>query len=260
MRMFFSLLLPLAMGASVLAQPGRVSLINDSLHLVFWDPNCDDIAYFLPAGHAYMFNATGWPTLRIELWAGTTSNSLSNVANTTFVGQTTPGTWPGTHVTLPFPGNVAAYFQINIYDQQAGSWLQAIDGGYPHGQTPMFTAIPGTFIYNSLAQHTYPAYSTWPDGTYPLDIDVGPGARGSVMLTQFLEGQLPPTLSIQPAGPGQLTIDWTFPFGFYSTFYLQVNDTLNVGGWTNAPSGNNHPVTVPVTNSAIFYRLIQHCP
>jgi hypothetical protein len=147
------------------------------------------------------------------------------------------------------------YFQILIYDNANPPPL-----GMPIGSSVIFTAVSGTTItYSSLVQHTSPVFSTWPDGGYPLDTDVRPGARGAIMLSGYVEDPLP-SMSIQPAGPGQVIIDWTPHPPLNSTFYLQVNSTLAPGGWNDAPSGNTHPVTVAATGSVQFYRLIQRCP
>jgi hypothetical protein len=77
------------------------------------------------------------------------------------------------------------------------------------------------------------------------------------MLSRYLPGTLP-TLSIEPSGPGEVTIDWDTQS--YTTFHLQVNSALTPDGWTDAPSGTNHPVTMPSTGSTQFYRLIERCP
>jgi hypothetical protein len=86
-KIFFSLLLTLGMTTPALAQ-GKVRLVNDSLHLVYFTtlPGC-----LLPgdeglAGQAYVLGE-GQEALRIELWAGTASTSLSLVATTDFAGQ-----------------------------------------------------------------------------------------------------------------------------------------------------------------------------
>jgi hypothetical protein len=61
-----------------------------------------------------------------------------------------------------------------------------------------------------------------------------------------------PTLSITPAGSGQATLTWTPDT---PGFFVQVNDALAPSAWTNAPSGTNHPVTIPTTGPMKFYRL-----
>ncbi len=64
-----------------------------------------------------------------------------------------------------------------------------------------------------------------------------------------------PTLTIVPAAPGFATIAWTPATG--TTWVLQFTPTLEPPAWTDAPSGATHPVTVPATVPAGFYRLIR---
>jgi hypothetical protein len=254
MKVYFSFFFAVLLATSALAQ-GRVRLVNDSVHLVFWNPNCDAVGYpgsSTFAGHAYRLG-DGGVTLRIELWAGTSANSLTRQATTSFSGQSSPGTWVGQNLSMPTVPAGTNYFQISIYDDSVPP-----DFGSPLGYTPVFTAVAsGGTPYYPLNQHIAPSWSMWPDGTYPLDIDVGPGTRGSITLSRYVLPDTLPTLSIQPSGPDQVTIDWDMS---YSTFHLQVNSALTPDGWTDAPSGTNHPVTMPSTGSTQFYRLIARCP
>src|SRR5262245_61600540 len=82
--------------AAAFAQ-GKVRLVNDSLHLVYFDPGANGGTN---AGQAYLLGLGG-QQLRIELWSGTASGSLSLVATTDFAQQASPGTWAGMNVTLP---------------------------------------------------------------------------------------------------------------------------------------------------------------
>lgn len=65
---------------------------------------------------------------------------------------------------------------------------------------------------------------------------------------------LPPTICIEPAGAGAAAIWWT-PTNSPG-FILQFSDS-GPNNWVNAPSGAAHPITVPTTNTARFYRLIK---
>jgi hypothetical protein len=121
-------------------------------------------------------------TLAIELWAGTSSTSLQLVGSTGFAGQGGPGTWPRLNITLPFSAG-PAFFAVDIYDQAAGSYINAVTHpGYIAATSGLFTAnASGTIAYNSIVNHNSPANSTWADGTYNLD-GVSPGFRGAIML------------------------------------------------------------------------------
>jgi hypothetical protein len=186
MKIFFSLLLTLCMATPALAQ-GKIRLVNDSLHLVYFNP---DPAFLLNgdaalAGQAYTLGDTS-QTLRIELWAGTSSTSLSLVATTDFAGQAgAVGTWAGMNVTLPtgYPGGAATFFTIDIYDAAAGSWQVATTtSGHYNGTSGLFVAVSSsTIAYNSLVNHNSPASSTWANGTWNLD-SLSPGFRGAITL------------------------------------------------------------------------------
>ena len=106
--------------------------------------------------------------------------------------------------------------------------------------------------------------STSTGGVYSVSGTIGQPDAGTMSGGQFtLTGGLwavpvvqtgAPTLFITPAGPGQATLTWSpDTFGFH----LQVSETLRPPGWTNAPSGATHPITVPTTGAMKFYRLIK---
>jgi hypothetical protein len=148
---------------------GKVNFQNNSLHLVYWDPSMGT-AY---AGHAYLVGDGGYQ-LSIELWAGTSSTSLSLQGTTDFVNQSSAGTWVGRTLQMPSVAAGANFFEILIHDTTNPNL---------HGDSGIFSAnSSGGTAYFSLVQHISPAFSTWADGTYNLDA-VLPGARGAIMLT-----------------------------------------------------------------------------
>jgi hypothetical protein len=56
------------------------------------------------------------------------------------------------------------------------------------------------------------------------------------------------------AGVSQVTVSWTPPT---SGFALQESLNLSPVVWSNSPSGQTNPVTLPVTGSTKFVRLIK---
>jgi hypothetical protein len=169
MKIFLSLLLTLGMATPALTQ-GKVNFQNNSLHLVYWDPSPG--APF--AGHAYLLGDGNY-AFTIELWAGTSSTSLSLQATTDFSGQTSPGTWPSRNLVMPSVGAGMNFFDIRIHNL-----------GFPYnfiiGDSGIFIAqASGGTAYYSLVQHTTPGNSTWADGTWNLD-SVSPGFRGAINL------------------------------------------------------------------------------
>ena len=63
-----------------------------------------------------------------------------------------------------------------------------------------------------------------------------------------------PVLLIGPATPGQVLISWTPNL---PGFVLQETAVLQPANWTNSPSGSTHPIVVPATQPAKFYRLFK---
>jgi hypothetical protein len=181
MKTLLSSVLILSTAMAVLAQ-GKVHFANNSVHLVYWDP---DPLGLKPgdeylAGHAYEFGAAG-VTFAVELWAGTANNSLSLAASASFTAQSSAGTWLGENVVLPFPGGTMDFFQILIYDASDGSYQNAFGHDYT-GATPIFTCFASAGVpYYFLTQHNSPVYSMWDDGTFNLD-SVSPGDTGAIEL------------------------------------------------------------------------------
>ena len=63
---------------------------------------------------------------------------------------------------------------------------------------------------------------------------------------------VPPTLTIAPASPGQVTISW---FPATAGYVLQESLSLALSSWTNSPSGATKPITVSAASGTKFYRL-----
>jgi uncharacterized repeat protein (TIGR03803 family) len=65
---------------------------------------------------------------------------------------------------------------------------------------------------------------------------------------------VPPTLNINPAGPGNMTLSWQPPT---PGFVLQQSDSLMLA-WTNTLGGTSSPISLPKDSPSRFYRL--HSP
>jgi len=63
-----------------------------------------------------------------------------------------------------------------------------------------------------------------------------------------------PTLALQPAAPGFVTVSWTPATPGY---VLQETSSLTSPAWSNAPSGALNPATVPASLTMKFYRLFK---
>jgi T5SS/PEP-CTERM-associated repeat protein len=64
----------------------------------------------------------------------------------------------------------------------------------------------------------------------------------------------PPLLSIAPSGVSQVTVSWAPPT---PGFALQESLSLSPVAWSNSPSGQTNPVTIPVIGSTKFFRLFK---
>jgi hypothetical protein len=193
--------------AAAFAQ-GKVRLVNDSLHMVYFTTDTSRLIDSALAGQAYVLGG-GAQTLTVELWAGTASTSLALMGNTSFTGQGTPGTFPGANITLPtgFPAQVVTFFDIYIYDTAGGSYSNsAASLNHYYGTSGLFTALPGSSSYLALISHNPApnAASTWADGTWNLDT-VLPGARGAISLSANVIPE-PTTIALAGLGAAALVI------------------------------------------------------
>ena len=197
MKRVFSLAALMAASTFAVAQ-GRIQFLNDSLHLVYFDSDTSflHLADVPLAGQPVPGTGGVTPsgaTLVADLWAGTSPFTLFKV--TTVGLGIVPGRLVPANVTLPsgLPGGVPTYFQIQVYDQAAGSAIQAWAGLLYFGLSPVFTAVPGSATPYSLVQSVAPSYSTWAPGAFPLA-----GAnRGAIMVGADLPW---PPNSPEPSG------------------------------------------------------------
>jgi hypothetical protein len=171
---------------------GKVRLQNDSLHLLYFDP---DPLNLLPAdqglaGSALPSNGTGSFALgvkiNLDLWVGTSSSSLSKLGTASITSGALPGTVIGTNITMQTGGNF--YFQLEAYDATGGTSY--------HGESAIFTCNANTGVaYYNITQLTTPASSTWAIGSYDLSSQAA-GDRGAIMIT----------LAPEPSGFGLLAL------------------------------------------------------
>ena len=131
-------------------------------------------------------------------------------------------------------GVIASTCCVLAFAQYSLDW-STIDGGGGTSTGGVYT-VSGT-----IGQ---PDAGTMSGGTYTLS----GGFWGAVAI------QTPgaTTLHITNAAPGFATLWWTPPA---PGFVLQETLSLAPAVWTNAPSGTNNPVTVPVHPPMRFYRL-----
>lgn len=176
-----------ALNIAAFAQ-GKISFMNDSLHLYYLDPVPSNLrpADAALAGQLVPVNGIlpSGSTLLIDLYGGTSANNLALITTTTF-SSTSPGYQNPTGVTLAaIPGGAAAFFQVLIRDSVIPGGLPPWNfGSFYFSFSEIFTVVPSSSInYNSIVNHGGTAQSTWADGTY----DLGPAGFGAVMFPTYI--------------------------------------------------------------------------
>jgi hypothetical protein len=155
---------------------GKISFKNDTLHLVYLNP---DPAYLAPADASL----AGQPVpvggilpsgaaLVVDLFAGTSASSLQSVA--TVASWPSAGEWLPDNLTLNgLAAGVPLDFQVQVHD--------ALDLYF--GESPVFTCVAGPGIgYDSIVNSGSPSFSTWGVGPYPLD-GYSPGDKGAIVVS-----------------------------------------------------------------------------
>jgi hypothetical protein len=195
---------------------GRVSFVNDSLHLVYYnvDPALGgpfagqgvDSAHVTPAG------------LMADLYMGTSSSSLSLYTSTTFGAS--GGKWSTVSVTAngaagsgpAIPGGTQVFVVVQVRDQNGvtapTTWTPGAQPfGTYYGASPefQFTLGTSTLAYPPLyapGASLGGGFSTWPLGGYNMD-NVSPGFRGSIVVSAVPE---PTSFALAGLGAAALLI------------------------------------------------------
>jgi len=202
---------------------GKVRFVNDSVHLLYFTTDAQklDSADAGLAGQALPSNGNGSlgaHSIIVDLFAGTSSSSLSRVSTTSFSSGGTAGTFVGANVSMTpggtgFNGTAAVpsgtdFFQVLAYDSAAGSYAAALAGnGFYYGSSPIFTTVAGSGTpYNSIASPSTPAFSTWAAGTSDQSAATGlAGARGAIQIQLNLVPE-PSTIALAGLSAAALAI------------------------------------------------------
>jgi PEP-CTERM motif len=167
---------------------GRVSFVNDSLHLVYY--NVDPISGGPFAGQGV--DSAHMPAIPLvaDLYLGTSSSSLNLMTTTTFGASV--GKWNTVNLTVPgIAGGTQVFVVVQVRDQSAAppsTWTPlSTRFGEFYGASPefQFTLGTSTLAYPPLyapGASLGGGFSTWPLGLYPMD-NVSPGFRGSIIVT-----------------------------------------------------------------------------
>jgi hypothetical protein len=151
--------------ASAAFGQGKVLFANDSLHLVYWDPE----PIFGPPGLAGQAldaaNVPGGYTPVVDLYLGTASQTLTLTMTTTFTPGS-PGRWNSAQVAVPgIPGGTTAVAAIQVRNAAEAPPTLWSPNGYPFA-TYFGESVEFSFTLGSGP--TYPDFTGWPPGNYPL--------------------------------------------------------------------------------------------
>jgi hypothetical protein len=109
--------------------------------------------------------------LTAQIMYGTTIDDVTHIGGT-FAGagiaNFADGRLANRNMTIPaLTGGIAAFFQVRIYQTDAGSYEGAsINPGFLYGSSPVFSSIPGANLPNSIVLVGGPSFSTW--ATLPI--------------------------------------------------------------------------------------------
>jgi hypothetical protein len=198
-----------AVCAGAFAQ-GKVVFVNDSTHVYYMSTDTNQLKQADAALAGLRTPANGLITgsgitLRADLYAGTSAESLALVSTTTMQGSLGTGRQNTMNVDLPtgIPGGVAQFFQVQIRDMAFATAALAQAGHSYFGYSDIFTTIPNAGAgYNSIVQLTSPAMSTWAAGTYVVP-GATAGTRGAIMVSAT---PVPEPTSLALAGLGAASL------------------------------------------------------
>jgi hypothetical protein len=175
---------------------GRLLFGNDSLHLVYYDPN----VFGPPLGGTAVSTGNMPPgiNLVVDLYLGTTSGLLSLTTTTTF--SSTGGKWNTVNVMAPgIPGGSTVFVKIQVrngaYAPEA-SWR-------PNFVPPdIYWGFSVEFPFTLGSTLTYPPIWDPPDGPWPPgDFPLPGGGLGAIPV-----GYIPEPSAITLAGLGALAM------------------------------------------------------
>jgi hypothetical protein len=170
---------------------GKVGFQNDSLRLVYWNPN----PLYSPPGLAGLaVNSDSFPgfTPIADLYMGTSSSTLYLYSSTTFwASSEIPGKWHPANVIAnanpttgapSIPAGSTVFVEVQIRD--ANFTPPNIFDFNPTGIVGPWGASV-EFTFSGFGGITYPPLwasgGTWPPGTFNMD-QYGVGSRGAIMV------------------------------------------------------------------------------
>jgi hypothetical protein len=195
MKMLILTVASLVAGCVCAFSQGKVNFVNDSLHLVYFDPFSVKAGDDVLRGQPVPTNPTpSGTTFTAGLYAGTSPTALTLRGT---AGFTSPGRFGPTIVTLSdVPAPNSAFFQVAVWDASFANPLSAQSAASYYTFSQIFTANTSFIAPNSIVEHSFPVNSTWADGFYNMDY-YSLGARGALDIAYVPE---PETLALAVLG------------------------------------------------------------
>jgi len=168
---------------------GKISFQNDSLHLVYFDPNPANLApgdaALAGQATAVSSNQASGVTLAADLYMGTSSSVLSLYSSTTFnAAAPGPGKWGAVSVQAINPlvlGGTPVFVEAQVRDSSFAppSTFTGQKFGTYYGASQMFTFTLGSSsVYPVMWSQTQ---GNWAPGSFNMDTSAyGTGARGAI--------------------------------------------------------------------------------
>lgn len=184
---------------------GKIAFSTDTLHLVYFTTDTTHLApgdTALAGRGLYKKNVTtlaGAPALAVDLYAGTTSSSLSLISSTGFNTSIGEGKWTSANVLFPtatgFAAGSTVFAQVNIHDSRdlTADASSKVMGHY-YGTSDIFSFVLQA-AYNPITQTAAPVSSTWATGSYDLSV-IGAGQKGAILM----QANIPEPTSLALAG------------------------------------------------------------
>ena len=217
-------------------------------------PNVDKLMS-LPAGSGVI---PGWTTLNAELiWARNDNIYAQTPFGSFFLDFTgyhdsppyagvaqTITTTPGRSYRLSF--HLGTYESTPIYSGPIG--VAVVIGGL----TNSILAFSPTGLGNQWSSFTADFVAT-NNATEVAIVGTFTAGGAYIGLDEVSVVQLPPVLTIESVGAGQVKIAWVSEPGYM----LQERSSLSPTNWVSSPSGFTNPAVVPAIPPMRFYRLFR---
>jgi hypothetical protein len=162
-------------GVAAFAQ-GKVSFVNDSLHLAYFCPDPSGLyaADAALAGQGVTNITSSGVMLVVDLYQGTSSASLAFLSSTT-IGSSLAGRFGPASIVVGVAAPGTQFYQVQVRDSSVPSATDAVFSGKYYGFSPIFTCSSGSITPISIVSPS----STWAVGTFNMD-QYGAGSRGAI--------------------------------------------------------------------------------